>query len=136
MKRNAVVESVSGDRAVVVFMREEACASCSGRHLCANAKKTKVEVKNSLGAAVGDEVEIETKTTSLLLYSAILFLAPVLLALTMYLVFIDKNETLAYIMTAVGFLVPYPIAAILNRRSQLPEIVAYSLCSESKQIDF
>ncbi len=125
MKRSAlVVESTSGDRAVVSFLREEACGSCSGRHFCMNAKKTKAEVKNDIGADVGDTVEIETETTSLLLYSFLLFLAPVLLAVVMYLVFIDVNKALAYSMTAVGFILPYPFAAVLNRRAALPRIIS------------
>ncbi len=123
LKRTAVVESVSGDRAVVSFLREEACGSCSGRHFCMNAKKTKAEVRNDIGASIGATVEIETDTTSLLWYSFLLFLAPVLLALAMYLIFININDILAYSMTAVGFLLPYPIAAIINRRAALPKIV-------------
>ncbi len=122
MKRSAVVESVENGKTVVAFLREDACESCSGRHFCMNAKKTKAEVKNSIGAKPGDTVEIETETSSLLLYSFLLFLAPVLLALAMYVIFIDINATLAYILTAVGFVLPYPIAAILNRRAALPKI--------------
>ncbi len=122
MKRNAVVESVSGDRAIVSFLREEACGSCAGRHFCTNAKKTSAEVKNPVGAKVGDTVEIETDTSSMLLYCVILFLAPVLLALAMYLVFININVTLAYILTAVGFILPYPFATVLNKKTSLPVI--------------
>ncbi len=122
MKRNAVVESVFGEKAKVSFLREEACGSCAGRHFCTNAKKTSAEVKNSVGARVGDTVEIETKTASVLLYCLILFLAPIILALAMYLIFVNINTVLAYVFTAVGFVLPYPFAALLNRNSSLPVI--------------
>ncbi len=126
MKRDAVVEKTYGECATVSFLREEACAACAGRHLCASARTQRAEVKNPVGADVGDTVEIETDSKSLLLYSAILFLAPVLLALVLYLVFIDKNKTLAYSMTAVGFIVPYVFAWLLNRKNKdaLPVITA------------
>ncbi len=133
MKRNAVVESVCGEKAIVSFLREEACALCATRGICANAKKSKAEVRNPIGANVGDTVEIETEASSVLLYCLILFLAPVLLALVMYLVFMNLNTVLAYIMTAVGFILPYPFAAVLNRKTALPTIVKIEVfCENSK----
>ncbi len=122
LKRNAVVESVSGEKATVSFLREEACAGCAGRRLCMNSKNTSAEVRNLIGARVGDTVEIETETSSVLLYCLILFLAPVLLALVMYLVFMNVNTVLAYVLTVVGFILPYPFAAVLNRKTLLPII--------------
>lgn len=64
MQQSVVVQSVDGDQAWVIGVRESSCSSCAGKASCAtlgswNTKQVEMRVRNPLGAVVGDEVMIE-----------------------------------------------------------------------------
>jgi sigma-E factor negative regulatory protein RseC len=64
MQQTVVVQSVEGDEAWVLGVRESSCSSCAGKASCAtlgswNTKPVRMRVRNSLGAVVGDEVLVE-----------------------------------------------------------------------------
>lgn len=64
MQQNVVVQSIDGDEAWVLGVRESSCSSCAGKASCAtlgswNTKPVRMRVRNPLGAAVGDEVVVE-----------------------------------------------------------------------------
>lgn len=125
MKQKAIVVKADGGNAVVAVLREEACSHCAGRHICGTAGKLKITVKNPVGAKEGDTVEIENASDKVLGYAALVFLAPVLLAVTMYLLFSRINRVTAVVMTVCGFVLPYIAAFILdrkNRKSRMPVI--------------
>jgi sigma-E factor negative regulatory protein RseC len=64
MQQTVVVQSVEGDEAWVLGVRESSCSSCAGKASCAtlgswNTKPVRMRVRNPLGATVGDEVVVE-----------------------------------------------------------------------------
>jgi sigma-E factor negative regulatory protein RseC len=64
MQQTVVVQSVEGDEAWVLGVRESSCSSCAGKASCAtlgswNTKPVRMRVRNTLGATVGDEVVVE-----------------------------------------------------------------------------
>jgi sigma-E factor negative regulatory protein RseC len=64
MQQTAVVQSVDGNEAWVLGVRESSCSSCAGKASCAtlgswNTKPVKMRVRNPVGATVGDEVVVE-----------------------------------------------------------------------------
>ena len=125
MKHNAVVIKADGDKATVSVLREEACSHCAGRVVCGTAKKFDVTVKNPVFAKIGDTVVIESASESVLAYSALVFLAPVALALVMYLVFSRINNVMSIAMAVCGFVLPFVIAFFIdrkNREKRLPVI--------------
>ena len=125
MKHNAIVIKTDGDKATVSVLREEACSHCAGRVVCGTAKKFDVTVKNPVSAVVGDTVVIENSSGNVIAYSALVFLAPVALALICYLIFSHISAALSYAMTALGFVLPFVIAFVIdqkNRDKRLPVI--------------
>ncbi|MBR2473412.1 MAG: SoxR reducing system RseC family protein [Clostridia bacterium] len=118
MKHNAIVIKTDGDKATVTVLREEACSHCAGRVVCGTAKKFDVTVKNPVSAAVGDTVVIESASESVLAYSALVFLAPVALALVFYLIFSRVNTVLSVVMAVLGFVLPFIAAFIIDKRGR------------------
>ena len=118
MKHNAVVIKTDGDKATVSVLREEACSHCAGRVVCGTAKKFEVTVKNPVSANVGDTVVIENESGNVLAYSALVFLAPVALALVMYIIFSQINNVLSAVMAVFGFVLPFVIAFIIDRKNR------------------
>lgn len=133
MKHKAIVLKTEGEKAQVSVLREEACAHCAGRIVCGTAKRLTVSVKNPLGAKEGDTVVIERPSERVLGYSALVFLAPVLLAVVLYLIFSQISELAGGISAAIGFVLPFIAAVIIDRHGRedrLPVITEVVPCGE------
>lgn len=116
MKQKAIVTKVyENGTATVTVLRTSACSACSARHACGSAKKTESTVNNGLGAKVGDTVELEAPSQSVLGYSALVFLAPVLLAIVLYLPLSRFGEAYGILGAAVGFVLPFIAAFIISK---------------------
>jgi positive regulator of sigma E activity len=118
LKQEAIVISKEGERATVSVLRKEACSHCAGRVVCGTAKTVTTTVKNPVGAEIGDTVTIETPTENVLGYAALVFLAPVILAVALYLIFSGVNKTLSIVMPICGFVLPFVCALILDRKKR------------------
>ena len=93
-----VVEIKTEDTAIVSVARHAACDGChknADGHGCSvctllgGKTEARATALNTVGAAVGDTVEIASRTGRILAYGALVFLAPVLLALLGY--FLGKH---------------------------------------------
>ena len=116
MKQQAVVTAIINDTtATVTVLRKSACSACSARHACGSAKKTESTVNNKIGAKVGDTVEIEVPSENVLGYSALVFLAPVLLALILYMILSPKGELYGIIGAVAGFILPFAVAFFISK---------------------
>lgn len=104
--------------ATVSVLRKEACAHCAGRVVCGTAKTVSVAAKNPVDAQIGDTVTIETPTENVLGYAALVFLAPVILAVALYLIFSGINKTLSVVLPICGFVLPFFCALILDRKKR------------------
>ena len=79
MTERGVVVKVKGKRATVRFDRRSACDSC---HMCAvtrDGMKVEVVIENTLGANVGDFVEVEMAQKFVLTAAVIVYLIPLVL---------------------------------------------------------
>ena len=116
MKQKAIVkEAFENGTATVTVLRASACSACSARHACGSARKAESTVNNKIGAKVGDTVEIEAPSQSVIGYSALVFLAPVLLAIALYLPLSVLGEAYGIIGAAVGFVIPFVIAFFISK---------------------
>lgn len=100
MKAIGTVESVDGTAAVVVSKRSSACAACDK---CENgaachaqlvfgkqSEDVKIKVKNTVGAKVGDTVELEASSLKTLFAAAVVFILPIIAAVSGYLIASEK----------------------------------------------
>ena len=127
MKQIGIVKSVSrnSDEVTVEVVRKSACEMCekSGEcHVCgliSGNRNVSVTVKNTLGAKVGDRVELESSTISILSYAAAVFLLPIVIAIGLYLIysrFCDVPQ-IGFLVSFLGLLVSVcVICFVLNKR--------------------
>ena len=119
MKTKAtVVEIIDPEIAVVSVERRAACDGC---HKAADGKgcsvctllggngETRARAKNTAGAALGDTVEVESRTRRIVGYAALVFLLPVVLAIVGYLVgtVLSLGEGKALLLALGGLLLSF-----------------------------
>jgi len=109
MNSKAYVKEITGGKAVLSVKRE--CA-CSGKEVCTakcftlQNETIEVTTDNEIGAKPGDYVEVEGKTSAILIYSAVVFILPVFTGLLLYFIarFFTENIILPYIISGTGFI--------------------------------
>ena len=91
MIQSGTVTEVRADRITVRVMRESACAGCKQKKYCdascassADRKPITVEVQNTLGAEVGDRVELCSDNRFVLGTTFFIFVFPLILAFVLY----------------------------------------------------
>lgn len=80
MRKQATVESVVDDYAVISVLRESACSGdchkCAG---CGAVKQTlQIQAKNPIGAQRGDRVYVESSTATVLWAAVLVYLLPII----------------------------------------------------------
>ncbi|MBO5327295.1 MAG: SoxR reducing system RseC family protein [Clostridia bacterium] len=140
MKTKAtVVEIISPDIAVVSVERRAACDGC---HKAADGKgcsvctllgskgETRARARNTVGAAPGDTVEVESRTKRIMGYAALVFLLPVALAIAAYLIGakLSLGEGASLLLALAGLLLSFLLIffyskLVVSRRLDI-EIVA------------
>lgn len=80
-KKFAIVESERLSACEGCHKHAEGCSVCS---LMGPNKKISAKAKNTLGAGLGDIVEIETQTKTVMFYSFLVFVLPIALMLAFY----------------------------------------------------
>lgn len=130
MKQRAVVKSLavkSGKNiAVVETSRSSACDGCSKKDCgesCGmsnmfavsrrggSSKIMTASADNEIGAKIGDTVEIETDSKTVLSYAAIVFLFPIAMGLILYFLgtLISQSDIVPYIMSLAGFIAAFAV---------------------------
>ncbi len=114
MKTQATVTRIEGRFAIVESERTSACEGChkgadGGCSVCSlmgSDRKISTKAKNTVGAAVGDRVMIESDSGRLLWYAALVFLFPILSALLCWGIsaLCDASEIWQFAAGAAGFI--------------------------------
>lgn len=115
MTERGVVSKIKGNKATVQFERHSACDKC---HMCAVTKDTmKVEVTldNTLGANVGDFVEVEMGERYVLTAAAIVYVIPLVLIGVGIGAGTLINELAQVLMALGGLIIGFAIAILLDK---------------------
>ena len=116
MRVKATVIGTDGDIALVESERLSGCEGChkhaEGCSVCSlmgSNKKITSRAKNSLGASVGDTVEIETETKTVLFYGMLVFILPLVIMLALYALagYFDLSEPFRYGAAFCGFVLTF-----------------------------
>ena len=129
MRQKAVVLETYGKRAKIKVLRSSMCEGCTkkdGGGSCAcgelmGANRVMIaEAENNVNAVSGDAVEIETESSVVLGYAALVFLVPVLLFFAGYMVAqaCTAVEYLPWIIGAGCFLLSFLPILILEKQKQ------------------
>lgn len=113
MEQTGRVIAVDGKNATVQIKRLSACESChkaeSGCAVCSllsgNSSSHTSRVKNPIGAAVGDRVLLVADDSKILIYSALVFVLPIIVAAASYAIAAALGGELfvCVIATAISF---------------------------------
>ena len=125
---------VSGTKAEIAVLRSSACghscADCGGCKMYDQPQVTAL-ADNSLGAAVGDTVVVESATAHVLGIAAVVYLLPVLLFFGLYFLAgaLRVGEPLALLFGGAGFAIGVAAAVLLNRHMGKREKIAFRIIS-------
>lgn len=127
MIQKGKVISLEGEYAVVEVMRTSACVGCSKQEGCiACKKKITSRAYNGIGAKVGDNVTLETKSNTVLWYALLVFVLPLVLAIGSYMaasVFISRQSVQILVSTCIFLLTYVIIYFTLDRRPEVKKSV-------------
>lgn len=115
MTERGVVSKIKGNKATVQFDRHSACDKC---HMCAVTKDTmKVEVviENTLGANVGDFVEVEMGERYVLTAAAVVYVIPLVLIGVGIGLGTLLNELAQVLLGLAGLIGGFVVAILLDR---------------------
>ena len=120
-----VIETPEKGIAVIKVERQSACEGChrateeNGCSVCTllgGKNAANARARNDLGATVGDRVAIESRTSRILSYAALVFLLPVACLLAGYFIgTLIGGETVALIAAAAAFLASLAVLYCYSR---------------------
>ncbi len=118
MVNEGIVLKLDGEFATVGVKQLSACdtcrAQCSGH--CDKATTIETVVKNTLGAKVGDRVELYSRTSTVITFAIEVFVMPLVLAILGYLIpyLLNASSTVSAICAISGFILSFVILKILH----------------------
>jgi sigma-E factor negative regulatory protein RseC len=109
MKNIAYVKEISGENAVLKIKRECACGGkerCGAKCFTLADEMLEAVIYNNIGAKAGDYVEVEGKTSAVLIYASAVFILPVFTGLVLYFIadLLINNIVVPYIASGTGFI--------------------------------
>lgn len=127
MRQRAVVIEVNEGHTIVETSRRTMCegchGGCSGGHcditgLVSNGGVMRVEADNTIGAAVGDTVELETESKTVLSYAAIVFMLPIAVCMVLYAVVYGavQKESAGLIVAGIGFVLTFVGISVFDKK--------------------
>ena len=149
MRTKATVKALQGDLAIVEAERASACEGChkktEGENGCAvcslvgGERRFTATAENHIGARIGDTVFVESATSRVMLYAAMVFLLPILLAFGGYgIVAIFTDQTgFRLIGALVGFLLCFLGLRIYSAHLQKkrPDVVITEILSDEGTVE-
>lgn len=129
MTNKATVIAVSGSTATVAVERTSACEGCHKKAegqectvctLMGGSRTVTAQADNTIGAAVGDTVTVESDSGRMLRYAALVFLLPVFAALLFWFVSsrFTGSELLRLSFAAIGFAASFVCVRVYSRTVQ------------------
>ena len=120
MRTRGTVKEIKNDHVVVECERRSACVSCEFAASCTEkCEKTLTRATDTLGAKVGDEVEIESDTSSFLINAFLFFIAPIIFIAVAYLLFslFLSEAASAVLSVAVALIYTVVSGRLLNKKA-------------------
>lgn len=124
MTGEGLVLSVINNEAKVQISKSSACGhDCASCGAC-NNPTYEITVTNPIGANVGDRVEIETKTSSVLAVSFLLYILPVFILIISAVV--CENYNLGYfsiLLFGILLILWYAVIKLLNKKVKIQNVI-------------
>lgn len=121
MTQRALVVKTNEKYATVEIDRKSACEGCSASGGCAECSRPfRAVAINECGAKVGDAVEIESASSKILGFAALVFVLPIALGLILYffVMHFSGSEAAAYASALGGFVAVFVFLYFFSRKSK------------------
>lgn len=121
MRAEAIVESVRENNCVVLVKRGSACGdNCKNCSAGCKNTMTRVVVKNPLNAMAGDLVLIETDSKKILKIAFLVYIVPLLLFFTGYIIsgIFSDNEAVSILISVIIFLASFLISKVYDSKNK------------------
>jgi len=121
MKRTGLVREIKGDEALICPADGGECGTCEARHACITLSGGKEEdndfwVQNSAGAAPGDLIELELKSSASITIILSTFLIPVFMLFAGYLFMMNGTDSMRALGAGIGLIAGIAAALLINKR--------------------
>ncbi len=122
MIQKARVVSVDGEYAVVRVSRKTICEGCHNTDSSCSAcfafgdKNAECRALNTVGAKVGDTVVVRAESSHIIGYAALVFIAPIVIALAVYMVSEALGSGYPVLWSLGGFVLPFGLFCLLLDR--------------------
>ena len=148
MRQRAVVVKTEGKIAEIEVSRASMCDGCQKNggceHHCelsgliaGSGKTMKTTAQNKIGAEPGDTVEVETDSTKVLGYAALVFMMPIFVCAVFYFIAdsVFTAEVPALIAAAAGFVLAFAGIYFFDRsrKKSLPDIAVVEIVRRAGQ---
>lgn len=137
MQKLGVITQITDDKAVVMLGKAETCGNCGcgaltrkNGEMCEDDKHY-ITVKNSIGAQLGDPVNVEFQSAKMLSTSLILYLVPLLMMVAGILIANqiqgdNANDLISFVAGIASLLVSYLILSRVDKRQEKEELITIS----------
>lgn len=123
MKQSAKVIEVDGNIATVEVSRKTICEGChkyDGDNKCSACltfgdRRASAKAVNKIGAKVGDRVTVEAASEKIIVYSAVIFFMPIMIAFAVYVFTATRANSLIY--TLISFVLSFAAASFVLEKS-------------------
>lgn len=146
MRQRAIVTKTHGKNAEIEVTRSSMCEGCEKNDGCShhceisglvkNSGKMKTNAINNIGAEVGDIVEVETESTKVIGYAALVFIMPIIFCLIFYYAAeaLMHSQTASLISSAAGFIISFVIIIFIDKlKRNTPEIEIVNILKKQEQ---
>ncbi len=122
MTQKARVISLDGEYAVVRVSRKTICEGCHNTDSSCSAcfafgdKNAECRALNLCGAQIGDTVTVKTESSRIIGYAALVFIAPIVIALAACMLSQGLGSTYSVLWALGGFLIPFGLFCYLLDR--------------------
>lgn len=122
MQEIGIVESIDGKEAVVNVKRRTACGdSCATCSVQCKTSRTKISAKNLVDAKVGDKVQIEMATRTVILSAILVYIFPLVVLFGAYFLaelYYGLSEKNSVICALIAFTVSFILLFIIDKFSK------------------
>lgn len=146
MEQRVKVTGKDGRYAIISVSRSTMCEGCHKEDGCGghcelsgimgDNKTVEARAVNEVGAAVGDTVEVETESRTVLFYAGLVFLAPILMAVMFYSIAngMFASDGISVGAAAAGFALTFLGIALYDRKkkTQAPTIRIVRICQRGE----
>lgn len=129
-----IVVEIYKDNAIIEFSRSEACNTCKLKAFCfqKGGDLTKLTMKNSLGAQIGDQIQFEISPQMRILSSFLVFILPIIFMIGSYFIFksaVGLSENLSILLSLASVVIAFVFVKLIDNQIKKKALIQPKMVS-------